>query len=135
MKISIVCLTINFAGACLLMPLLRERGPGIANTCTSAINVGLLLFALRKKLGTLEMQTLRRDFLRLLWLTLLAGAIALGAWQFWEMRLGHPTLALKIGAVFVPAGIAGGIYWLLALLWRIPAAKEMTDFALAKFKR
>jgi hypothetical protein len=42
---------------------------------------------------------------------------------------------LKIGAVFVPAGIAGGIYWLFALMCKIPAAKEMTEFALAKFKR
>jgi len=35
----------------------------------------------------------------------------------------------------VPAGIAGGIYWLMALACKIPAAQEMTDFALAKFKR
>jgi hypothetical protein len=53
----------------------------------------------------------------------------------WEQWLGHETLALKIGAVFVPAGIAGGIYWLIALLCKIPAANEMTEFALAKFNR
>ena len=42
---------------------------------------------------------------------------------------------LKQVTVFVPAGIAGGVYWLLALQFKIPAAKEMTEFALAKFKR
>jgi peptidoglycan biosynthesis protein MviN/MurJ (putative lipid II flippase) len=130
-----VCLTINFIAACLLMPLLREGGPGIANTITSAINVGLLLFALRKKLGKLEMQALRHSLRILLAATLLAGVIAWGGWQWWEKFLGHENLALKIGAVFVPAGIAGGIYWLIALACKIPAAKEMTDFALAKFKR
>jgi putative peptidoglycan lipid II flippase len=135
MKIGLVCLTINFAAACLLMAPLQECGPGIANTCTSAINVGLLLFALKKKLGKLEMQSLRTDFLSLVWMTLLAGAIALLSWKFWEVRLGHQTLTLKLGAVFVPAGIAGGFYWLLALACKIHAAREMTDFALAKFKR
>jgi putative peptidoglycan lipid II flippase len=135
MKISLVCLTINFIAACLLMPLLREGGPGIANTVTSAINVSLLLFALRKKLGKLEMTSLRDTLRPLTLAALLAGVIAWGAWQWWEKSLGHTNLALKIGAVFVPAGIAGGLYWLIALACKIPAAKEMTEFALAKFKR
>ena len=55
-------------------------------------------------------------------------------WRFWENSLGHKTLALKIGAVFAPAGIAGLVYWLMALAFKIPAAKEMTEFALAKFR-
>jgi putative peptidoglycan lipid II flippase len=135
MQISLVCLTINFIASCLLMPLLREGGPGIANTCTSAINVSLLLFALRKKLGRLEMQALRDTLRPLLLATLLAGAIAWGGWHEWEHSFGHKTLALKIGAVFVPAGLAGGVYWLLALIYKIPAAKEMTAFVLARFKR
>jgi putative peptidoglycan lipid II flippase len=135
MKISLVCLTINFIAACLLMSPLRERGPGIANTVTSAINVGLLLFALRKKLGKLEMQALRHSLRILLAATLLAGVIAWGGWQWWEKSLGHGTIALKIGAVFVPAGIAGGIYWLIAMFCKIPAAQEMTAFALAKFRK
>jgi murein biosynthesis integral membrane protein MurJ len=45
------------------------------------------------------------------------------------------NLALKIGAVFVPAGIAGLVYWLAALAFKIPAAKEMTEFALAKVQK
>ena len=135
MKISLVCLTINFIAACLLMQPLREGGPGIANTVTSALNVGLLLFALRKKMGKLEMQALRIWLRILLVATLLAGIIAWGGWQWWEKSLGHGTIGLEIGEVFVPAGIAGGIYWLIAMLFKIPAAQEMTAFALAKFKR
>ncbi len=135
MKISLVCLTINFIAACLLMLPLRERGPGIANTCTSAVNVSLLLFALRKKLGKLEMKPLRDTLWSLALATVLAGVIAWGGWHGWEHSLGHKTLALKIGAVFLPAGIAGGIYWLVAMICKIPAAKEMTEFALAKFTR
>ena len=135
MKISLVCLTINFIAACLLMSPLREGGPGIANTVTSAINVSLLFFALRKKLGQLEMASLRQALRPLTLAALLAGIIAWGGWKYWEQAFGHSSIALKIGAVFVPAGIAGGIYWLLALVCKIPAAQELTAFALAKFKR
>ena len=135
MQISLMCLTINFIAACLLMPLLREGGPGIANIFTSAINVSLLLFALRKKLARLELSPLRHSLRRLAIAALLAGVIAWGGWRWWETALGHATLPLKLGAVFVPAGIAGGIYWLFALACKIPAAQEMTEFALAKLKR
>ena len=44
-------------------------------------------------------------------------------------------MVMRLGEVFFPAGIAGLIYWLLALAAKVPAAKEMTDFALAKFRR
>ena len=134
-KISLFCLTINFTAACILMKPLQEGGPGIANTFTSLINVGLLLFVLRKKLGKLEMKPLRDTLRPLALATILAGVIAWCGWHFWERTFGHATTALKIGEVFVPAGIAGTIYWLTALLCKIPAANEMTDFALAKFKR
>jgi putative peptidoglycan lipid II flippase len=135
MKISIVCLAINFTAACVLMVPLREGGPGIANTFTSLINVSLLVFALRKKLKTLEMAALRDTLRPLVLNTILAGVIAWCAWNYWERTFGHVSIALKLGAVFVPAGIAGGIYWLIALACHIPAAQEMTAFALAKFKR
>jgi putative peptidoglycan lipid II flippase len=134
MKISIVCLVINFAICCLLIKSMREGGPGIANMVTSLINVGLLLFALRKKLKRLEMESLGKTLVPLALATAMAGLIAWQGWRVWENSLGHGTIALKTGAVFVPAGIAGGIYWLTALACKIPAAQEMTHFALAKFK-
>jgi putative peptidoglycan lipid II flippase len=135
MKISIFCLTVNLLLSAALIVPLKQGGLGLANSATSIFNVGLLFFALRKKLGKLEMESLRATFLPLAVSGLVAAAIAWFGWKFWEAQIGHATLALKIGAVFVPAGIAGGIYWLLALACKIPAAKEMTEFALAKFKR
>ena len=135
MKISIICLVTNFAVAVLLVVPLHEGGPGIANTLTSFINTGLLLFALRKKLGTLEMGSLKATLLPLCLAALLAGGIAWGGWKLWEQHLGHAGLALKLGAVFVPAIIAGLVYLGCALACKIPAAKEMTEFAFAKFKR
>ena len=135
MKISIVCLTINFAVSCLLIQPLHEGGPGIANIFTSLINVGLLLFALRKKLAKLEMESLRAIFLPLAIAGAVAGIVAWFGWESWENKFGHETVALKFGAVFVPAILAGLIYGMLALLFKIPAAKEMVEFALTKFKK
>jgi putative peptidoglycan lipid II flippase len=135
MKISIVCLVINFiiAGA-LLIPL-RQGGPGIANTFTSGLNAGLLLFALRKKLGKLGLQSLRDELLWLLPLGMAAGLVAWFGWHFWQSRFGHATVALRIGEVFVPAGVAGLFYWAVAVAVKIPAAREMTELALGRFKK
>ena len=124
MKIGVACLALNLIMAIALVHPLRQGGLGIANTVTSVCNVGLLLFALRKKMGRLEMGSLRASLLPLTLAGALAGLAAFFGARFWEGSLGHTTLALKIGAVFAPAAVAGLIYWLAALWFRIPAARE-----------
>ena len=37
--------------------------------------------------------------------------------------------------VFVPGGIAVLVYWLVALWLKVPAAREMTDLVLRKFRK
>lgn len=135
MKISIACLVINFAIACLLLKPFREGGPGIANTLTSVVNVGLLVFTLRKKLARLDMEPLKKTFLPLGILAAVGGVIAWEGWQLWEHQIGHATLTRKIGAVFAPAILAGSVYVLAAFALKIEAAKELLAFALVKFKR
>ena len=134
MKISIVCLIINLLITLMLVFPFQQAGLGLANTLTSIGNVSLLAFALRKKLRTLEAEPLLRTFLPLAAAATLAGLVAWLGWKFWEIHWGHSTIGRQIGAVFVPAGIAGLLYWLAALGCQIPAAKEMTAFALAKFR-
>ena len=119
--------------AALVVPL-RQGGLGLANTATSICNVGLLLFCAAEKTGqTGNGIAARNPFAAgrgrdsggigcVVRLAILGG------------QIGHGTLVLKIGAVFVPAGIAGLVYWLTALAFKIPAAKEMAEFALVKFK-
>jgi putative peptidoglycan lipid II flippase len=135
MKISVFCLTLNLILAAALILPLRQGGLGLANTATSICNVALLAYWLRRKLTTLEMGPLRATLLPLAVAGTLAGLVTWYGWQFWEHQIGHATLALKIGAVFVPAGVAGLVYWVSALAFKIPAAKEMAEFALAKFKK
>src|SRR5471032_254453 len=129
MKISLACLTLNLLLAAALVVPLKQGGLGIANTITSVCNAGLLFFALRKKLGRLEMAPLRATFLPLAVAGIAAGIVAWFGWQSWEKSLGHETLALKIGAVFVSAIVAGLVYGTIALAFKVPAAKEMLEFA------
>jgi putative peptidoglycan lipid II flippase len=135
MLISIACLVLNLVFTFILVGPFRQGGLGIANTASSAINVALLAYALRRKLKTLEMQALIRTLLPL---TIAATAATLVAWQgvkFWESSLGHGTLILKFGAVFAPAAAAGLIYWLAAILFKIPAATEISDLILLKVRK
>ena len=135
MKISIACLFLNLILAVALVMPLQQGGLGIANTVTSICNASLLIYLLRKKLGPLEMESLRATFVPLAIAGVLAGVLAWFGWRFWENSLGHKTLLLKTGEVFVPAGIAGSVYWLVALGFKIPAAKEIAEFALSRFKK
>ncbi len=135
MKVSVFCLTLNLLLAVILVWRFKQGGLGVANTLTSLVNVGLLSYALRRKLKTLDMATLRKPVLWLVGMALFAGAIAFECWHYWEKQFGHHSLALKIGAVFVPAGIASLAYLIMALASRIPAAHELMAFALTKFRK
>ena len=135
MKISIFCLGLNLVLAVMLVTPLRQGGLGVANTVTSICNVCLLLFALRKKLGKLDMESVRATTTWLTLMAILAGIIAYVGWWFWEEKIGHATLTLKIGAVFVPAIVASALYWMGALAFKVPAANEILEFALARFRR
>src|SRR5450631_3324747 len=118
MKISLACLALNLLIAAVLVVPLKQGWLGIANTITSVVNAGLLFFALRKKLGRLEMASLRATFLPLANAGLAAGLIAWLSWRSWENVLGHETPLLKICAVFVPAIAAGTVYVIFALAFK-----------------
>lgn len=126
MQIGVACLMLNLVLSIALVHPLRQGGLGVANTLTSVVNLGLLLFALRKKMGRLEMPSLRTMLLPLTLAAVLAGGGAYYGARYWETAFGHATLALQMGAVFAPAAAAGLIYWLAAMLLKVPAAQELT---------
>jgi putative peptidoglycan lipid II flippase len=128
MRISVFCLALNLLLSFALVWRYKQGGLGIANTCTSAMNLGLLLYALKRKLINLEMQSLRSALLPMLLAGALAGGLAWWGWRSWENALGHGSVLLKLGAVFVPAIAAGILYWLVALLFKVPAAGELARF-------
>jgi putative peptidoglycan lipid II flippase len=141
MKISVFCLGLNLILAVSFVKYLQgsriggEVGLAAANTLSATLNAVLLAYALRRKLKYLGLAGLKPVLLILLGAAMLAGAIAAGLSFLWEQNLGHASVLLKIGAVFVPATVAGLAYWLAALAGRVPAATEVTGLVLARFRR
>ena len=116
MRISIFCLVLNITVSAALMFPFREAGLGAANTVTSVMNVSLLAYALRRKLKTLEMSALARRLPALLAAAVVAGGVAWGLARLWTSRLGHGSLALKLGEVFAPI-VGASLVYLILNLW------------------
>jgi putative peptidoglycan lipid II flippase len=127
MRISVFCLCINllFTAAFLFGLHLGPGALGVANSLSSICNLGLLIFALRKKLRTLEMAETVAQLPRLAAAGLLAGLLAWYGRCFWEGHFGHARLILQLGEVFVPMIAATALYIALGLLFKIPSAGEM----------
>lgn len=117
MRISLVCLGLNLLLAFLFIVPLRQGGLALANTLTSVLNVGLLLFALRKKLKRFAFDGLGATLLNCLGAALVAGAVAWFAADWWAARIGHAHLATRLGEVFVPMLSATLVY--LGLTWAL----------------
>jgi putative peptidoglycan lipid II flippase len=134
MKISIFCLGLNLVLALVLVQRFREAGLGAANTVSAIANAGLLTFALRKKLSGLEMQALRRILLTLLAGAILSGFVAWSVWKLCDSRLGHEQLWTRLLGVFVPMGMGGLVFWLVAWAARVPAAKDIMGLFYRRYR-
>ena len=125
MKISIFCLVVNALLALALLTPLRQAGLGVANTASAVVNMLLLSYALRRKLKTLELAAVLRTWPALLGASFVAGTIAWGAAKLWTTHLGHATLWLRLGEVFLPIALATAAYFALALWLKTGYADEM----------
>jgi putative peptidoglycan lipid II flippase len=134
MKISVFCLCLNLVFAFWLVHPYREAGLAIANSLSALINAALLAYALRRKLARLALGEALNALLLLAPAAVLAGLVAALMHSSWELRLGHGTLSLKLGAVFIPGLAAGVTYWASALALRVPVAREMTQLVLQKLR-
>ena len=81
---------------------------------SALVNFSLLLYALRRKLKTLGLSTLRGTLPALLGATLAAGGISWASARWWSAHLGHGNVALRLGEVFVPMTLASLAYLGLA---------------------
>jgi putative peptidoglycan lipid II flippase len=135
MKISLLCLALNLLFAFWLVQPYREAGLSVANTLSASLNLGLLVYALRRKLSRLGMTEVVHTLLVLVPTAVFAGVIAAVLSWLWERKLGHGTLPIKLGAVFVPGGVAVLVYWLVALWAKVPAAHDMAELVFRRFRR
>ena len=135
MKISLLCLALNLGFAFWLVQPYREAGLGVANTLSASLNLALLVYALRRKLKHLGLSAVVQALLVLVPAAVLAGVIAAVLGWLWNRELGHATLPVKLGAVFVPGGIAVLVYWLVALWAKVPAAHDTAELLFRILRR
>ena len=125
MWISIFCLTTNLIITAAIIWRYKQAGMGFANSLTAAMNVSLLLYALRRKLKTLELTELRRHLTVLLGAATLAGLVAWWLARWWGANLGHSNLLLKMGEVFVPMTAASLVYFGVAAVFKTGHVNDM----------
>jgi len=125
MVISIFCLALNLVFALVLVAPLRQGGLALANSLSALFNVTLLLYALNRKLPSMEFTGLRQSFAAAAIATGVAGLAAWFSHGCWETYFGHAHLPARLGAVFVPLILAAILYWLVAWLLRVPSALEI----------
>ncbi len=134
MQISAVCLCLNIV---VLLPLIfmfpkgLEAGAlGVANALSSLLNVGLLSYALKRKMPKWEVQSLLRPLAGMLLAAVVAGGVAWFLHGQWVANLGYETVWLKIGEVFAPAIVAALVYWGITAAIGIREARDL--FALIR---
>jgi putative peptidoglycan lipid II flippase len=132
MRISIVCLLLNIALAYALIIPFKGLGLGLANSVTATLNASLLVFALRKKVGTLDWGELRGQLAAIVGALLVSGLIAWWLVNWWTAQFGHANKWLCLGEVFVPAAAAGIVYFALGLWLKIPAARDLLRILLRR---
>ncbi len=134
MQISAVCLCLNIV---VLLPLifmfpkgLQAGALGVANALSSLLNVGLLSYALKRKMPKWEIQSLLRPFAGMLLAAVVAGGVAWFLHGQWVANLGYETVWLKIGEVFAPAIVAALVYWGITAAIGLREARDL--FALIR---
>jgi putative peptidoglycan lipid II flippase len=125
MRISVFCLTLNVVFAAALVWRFKQAGLGIANTLSATMNMALLLYALRKKLKTLELAALLKPLIALTGAAILAGAVAWKLESFWNMRIGHHRFWLQMGEVFVPIAAASLAYFAISIVFKTGHVREL----------
>ena len=137
MRVSIFCLAVNLGLAVFFLFVLKlgAAGLGIANTISSACNVALLLFALRKKLKQLDFGELVQQLLPVILSAVTAGLMAWTLRLLWYNNFGHLTLPRKLGEVFVPMTIATIFYFAITSWFKIPSAKDVLNLVLRRLPK
>jgi putative peptidoglycan lipid II flippase len=125
MRISVFCLGTNVLLSAALIWQFRQAGLAAANSLTSMVNVGLLFYSLRRKLGRLDLEELRGQLPGLLGATMAAGAIAWGLRVLWAGQVGYGPLMARLGGVFVPMAGAAAVYFGLSLWLKIPFVHDL----------
>ena len=135
MWISVFCFGLNILLTAVLIHPFRQAGLGLANTVSSALNFGLLLYALKRKMHRLELGAQVRPWLQMLGAALLAGTVTWVGHAYWVSRVGESSLPGRLGGVFAPALVAAAVYFLAAWAFGMAFVKDLLALLAQRLKR
>lgn len=125
MRISLAAIAANFVAAFISVSLMPKAGLAIANSASSSMQCFLLFYALKRKQPKFDLPALFTPVARMAVAGLVAAGVALATLSLWNRWIGQTGLTARLGATFVPMGLAGGGYFLAAMLLGIREASDV----------
>ena len=124
-KIAFIALGVNVVLNLTLMWFMEERGLALSTSISSVVNLTLLIFCLRKKIGAFSLKLLLLSCGRILFVSLLMGALAYWAWYELVQRFGEATTGARLLSTFGAMALALVGYFVFSWLFRLPELKEL----------
>lgn len=131
--LGLISMAVNIVAMILLVGPLSQGGLAFATSISSVVNMFLLLYRLRKKVGTIDGRRLTGTLLKSLLASLVMGGVV-WAWSMWLSRhLGFGTLA-SILVLLSGSAIGAVIFALLAKLMQMEEFAQVVGLAERKLK-
>lgn len=134
-KVAAVAMTSNIVLNLILMQILELRGLALATALSATLNVSLLLFILRRRIGTFDELKILRSALKT---TLATGIMGGVCWlslstclHFW----GTGVLWARVLNLFIPLILSIGVFFGFARLLRHSELDEIVGILVRRFKR
>lgn len=135
MHISVFCMATNVILAFQLIPSFEQGGMGIANSLTSCLNLGLLIYALRRKFPKFSFADKVGAMNAVIAASVLAGLVAWGLYLWLDGLMGREGIVARLVVVFVPLLVSGTIYFGTTLWLKVKPATEVMGLLKSKLDK
>ena len=125
-------LILNVTLNLILMQFMAERGLALSTTICAYVNVSVLLFLLRKKMGPLGMRRVAGSIVKIVVTTAIMGWIVWGISKWTPQLLSGDDLITRLIHVLVPLTAGLIIYILIAFITGQKELKELLNAYLRK---
>lgn len=104
---------------------LREGGLALSTSIAAFLNLGLLAYLLRRRIGPLRGPEIASSLGKIVPASLVMGVSCYLSLCWWARHFSSPGLLTRIGGVFGPILISLIVFWLVAKLIKIPEIGEL----------
>lgn len=135
MRISVVCLGVNLLLTVLLIRWFQQGGMGMANSASAFLNLGLLIYALKRKFRSLILGDVCKELRAVVASGVLTGLLVWGARLGMEGMIGSRTLGAQMLTVFIPLLLGGSVYVVVTYRLNVRMARDIWDLAKPKLDK